>query len=304
MVGRLHADVFHQPKYMLSHVDLRVRLTRSKDVFSLMSVADANGRHCRDIDDGGYGLDYSEDIIPDNDNVSNEAQPITGGQSQGIAAQEPKRKKAKSRPASASEGRAYLGRLLIRIGPQEKANARYPITKTVIRVFSMATGSFSFQEDNLFVDRIPNKMVISFVLAEAYNGSYGLNPFHFQHLSLNFLALYHQGQQIPSKGLRPDFAGGQFVRSYMTLFNATNTAWNDVTSGITLRDYAGGTTLFCFDLTPSLADAVDAVEVQKAGPIRLEAQFAAGLPSPMNVIIYAEFDSQLKITRAREVLTG
>ncbi|KAL8588388.1 hypothetical protein ACOMHN_028695 [Nucella lapillus] len=58
---------------------------------------------CRDIDDGGYGLDYSEDIIPDNDNVSNEAQPITGGQSQGIAAQEPKRKKAKSRPASASE---------------------------------------------------------------------------------------------------------------------------------------------------------------------------------------------------------
>ncbi|KAL8598635.1 hypothetical protein ACOMHN_013518 [Nucella lapillus] len=59
---------------------------------------------CRDIDDGGYGLDYSEDIIPDDDNVSNEAQPITGGQSQGIAAQEPKRKKAKSRPASASEG--------------------------------------------------------------------------------------------------------------------------------------------------------------------------------------------------------
>ncbi|KAL8600942.1 hypothetical protein ACOMHN_030599 [Nucella lapillus] len=43
-------------------------------------------------------------LSPDNDNVSNEAQPITGGQSQGIAAQEPKRKKAKSRPASASEG--------------------------------------------------------------------------------------------------------------------------------------------------------------------------------------------------------
>ncbi|KAL8605804.1 hypothetical protein ACOMHN_066524 [Nucella lapillus] len=42
-------------------------------------------------------------LSPDNDNVSNEAQPITGGQSQGIAAQEPKRKKAKSRPASASE---------------------------------------------------------------------------------------------------------------------------------------------------------------------------------------------------------
>ncbi|KAL8595722.1 hypothetical protein ACOMHN_012142 [Nucella lapillus] len=63
---------------------------------------------CRDIDDGGYGLDYSEDIIPDNDNVSNEAQPITGGQSQGIAAQEPKRKKAKSRPASASEGQLEL----------------------------------------------------------------------------------------------------------------------------------------------------------------------------------------------------
>ncbi|KAL8579727.1 hypothetical protein ACOMHN_064581 [Nucella lapillus] len=75
-----------------------------------MQLLNALANEVRDIDDGGYGLDYSEDIIPDNDNVSNEAQPITGGQSQGIAAQEPKRKKAKSRPASASEAYTFRDR--------------------------------------------------------------------------------------------------------------------------------------------------------------------------------------------------
>lgn len=43
-------------------------------------------------------------LSPDNGNISKEASTSTGGQSQDIIAQEPKRKKAKSRPADASEG--------------------------------------------------------------------------------------------------------------------------------------------------------------------------------------------------------
>jgi hypothetical protein len=37
LMGRLHADIFFQERYLLNNVDLKVRLTRSKDSFCLMS---------------------------------------------------------------------------------------------------------------------------------------------------------------------------------------------------------------------------------------------------------------------------
>nr|KAG5685265.1 hypothetical protein BaRGS_008923 [Batillaria attramentaria] len=40
MIGRVHADLFSQEKFLLNGVDLRMRLTRSKDAFSLMAVED------------------------------------------------------------------------------------------------------------------------------------------------------------------------------------------------------------------------------------------------------------------------
>ena len=39
-IGRLHADIFFQVRYMLNDVDVKIKLVRSKDVFCVMSAAD------------------------------------------------------------------------------------------------------------------------------------------------------------------------------------------------------------------------------------------------------------------------
>jgi hypothetical protein len=39
MMGKLHLDVFCQDKYLLNHVDLKIKLRRNRDAFAL--VADA-----------------------------------------------------------------------------------------------------------------------------------------------------------------------------------------------------------------------------------------------------------------------
>lgn len=36
MIGRLHSDLFFQPKYLLNEVNVKLRLTRSRDTFALM----------------------------------------------------------------------------------------------------------------------------------------------------------------------------------------------------------------------------------------------------------------------------
>lgn len=40
MIGRLHSDIFFQERYMLNEVTARIKLTRSKDAFCLMSNGD------------------------------------------------------------------------------------------------------------------------------------------------------------------------------------------------------------------------------------------------------------------------
>jgi len=40
MMGRLHADIFFQDRYMLNEVSVKIKLVRSKDVFCVMSQAD------------------------------------------------------------------------------------------------------------------------------------------------------------------------------------------------------------------------------------------------------------------------
>ena len=40
MMGKLHLDLFCQEKYLLNHVNLKIKLRRSRDVFALMADAD------------------------------------------------------------------------------------------------------------------------------------------------------------------------------------------------------------------------------------------------------------------------
>ena len=39
MIGRIHADMFFQSRYLLNEVDVKIKLTRSRDEFCTMSAA-------------------------------------------------------------------------------------------------------------------------------------------------------------------------------------------------------------------------------------------------------------------------
>ena len=40
MMRKIHLDLFCQEKYLLNHVNLKIKLRRSRDVFALMADAD------------------------------------------------------------------------------------------------------------------------------------------------------------------------------------------------------------------------------------------------------------------------
>ena len=260
MVGRLHSDLFHQSKFLLNHLDVRVKLTRSKDPFVL-----------------------HEHVTAGNEPVGYKLQLVDAGLFV---------RKVTVNPAIVLAHEKTL----------MQHNAKYPLTKTVMRIYTAPAGSMNFSVDNMFLDHLPTRLVLGFVKAKTYNGDYTENPFLFLNCHVTSLCLHHQGKQIPSRGLQPNFTAHQYTRSYMTLFNATNTAWSDASCGVSWSDYPAGYTLWCFDLTNSLSHAPEATEVTRAGPLRFECKFEKALEEAHNLIVYAEFQSHIQISRSREVL--
>jgi hypothetical protein len=68
---------------------------------------------------------------------------------------------------------------------KKTTNAKYPFTRTEVRLISIAAGSLSFNYNNLFNGLRLIRVVIGFVDSEAAAGSYALNPFNFQPKSDN-----------------------------------------------------------------------------------------------------------------------
>ena len=63
----------------------------------------------------------------------------------------------------------------------KQATAKYPIRRVDCKVLSIPGGFPTFTPDNIFLSQIPKRIVLGLVDTEAYNGSYGTNPFDFKH---------------------------------------------------------------------------------------------------------------------------
>ena len=184
----------------------------------------------------------------------------------------------------------------------QNTTVKYPIKRVVTKVFSAPQGNMNVVQENLFLNQRPNRLVIGLVASKAFNGDFSLSPFEFRHFNVNSLALFLDGQQIPSKPFTPDFTNKTYARSYMSLFTGTGSAWKDQGNMISYDDYQAGYTLWAIDLTPSLLDG-DVTELNRAGNLRLELGFAKPLPEPVHIVVLGELDGMIEVDRSRQVLT-
>ena len=182
--------------------------------------------------------------------------------------------------------------------------AKYPVRRTEVKVVSVPSGSFDISKDNVFNGQIPDRLVITMVDSDAYNGSYTRSPYNFKHNNLRYLGVFANGNQVPQKPLQLKFSeeGGQgFIMGYQSLFTGSGIMYGDHGNQISREDYANGYTLYCFNLTPDLSSGEN-FNLIKQGNLRIEVQFASALQQTVNLIVYAEFDSVLEIDQSRNIL--
>ncbi|XP_044860314.1 uncharacterized protein F54H12.2-like [Mauremys mutica] len=175
-------------------------------------------------------------------------------------------------------------------------NAKYSVGRVGMKVFSIPAGSRVSNQENLFLGQLPKMLVLGFVDNDAFRRSYAKNPFHFKHYNINFVALYVDGEQIPTKPLQPDFEAGHCVREYMNLVQTAGKHMKDRSLLIDREEFAQGYTSFAFDLSPD-QECANHYSLIKTGNLRAEIRFGKALTVTVNMIVYGVFDYVIEIIR-------
>ncbi|XP_039315427.1 uncharacterized protein F54H12.2-like [Solenopsis invicta] len=186
-----------------------------------------------------------------------------------------------------------------------KTTAKYPLTRVEVKTFTIHSGLVGESLDNVILGQLPKRIIVGFVDNKAFNGDRKLNPFNFKNYGINFLSLYADGMQIPSRPLQPSFKKDEplYIEAYHTLFSGTGIHFLNEGNSISRDDYSNGYCLFAFDLTPDLsANCAGHWNLVKHGSLRLEVRFEKALTATVNCIVYAEFDNVLEIDSSRQVI--
>ena len=180
---------------------------------------------------------------------------------------------------------------------------KMPIRRVEVKTFTIPTGQRSKIEDHLFQGQLPKRIILGMEKNSDMNGNAETNPFDFQHFFLTKLEVSLDGKTQHNMPFHPNFALGQCLRSYMSLFQATGSLGMNRSMGLKLHDYRHGYTLWGIDLTADQGSEEGQLHPIKTGNLRIELQFGAALAEAINVIVYAEFDNQIEINGFREIIT-
>jgi len=251
MMGRLHADIFFQDRYIINEVGIKIKLVRSKDLFCLMGACKVKILHA--------------------------AMFV---------------RKVKLMPSV----------FLAHAKTLERGTAKYPIRRVVCKSFAVPQNYLDVSHEKLFSGQLPTRIVIGLVSNRAFNGHAGSNPFNFQHFNLSEIGLYLDGQQQHAvRPIQPDYAHGQYIRAYNSLFVGTGKIYKDEGLYITREDYGNGYALYAFDLTADLGED-DHFSLVRQGSVRLALKFSQALAATITVVAYAEFENVIEVDRDRNVV--
>ena len=185
--------------------------------------------------------------------------------------------------------------------------AKYPLLKTELKNYSLPKDSTDKTFEDVFNGKIPSKVVVGFVLDEAYHGSRTKNPYNFKHHDVSFICIYQNGVPVPGRAFQPKFnglngEGAECADCYEALFSFAGKSKLGTSIDISRDDFSNGYAFFVFNLEQLLSVHNNYLPLYKNGNIRLEIKFKNKIQQTIQVLVYAQFPYILKIDKNRTVM--
>ena len=183
----------------------------------------------------------------------------------------------------------------------EKATAKYPIRRVLMKTFSINKGVGSHNENVILCGRLPNRVVFGLLDDETFNGSITKNCYNFQNFAVTEVAVLANNSHVPESPLKLDFDTIQYTNAYYSLFTGIDKAPLDCGNDISLGEYPNGYTLYAFDLTPDMCQG-DHLNIQRSGSLDIGFTFKTVPASNLICVVYMEFDNLIEVCKNRTVM--
>ena len=162
----------------------------------------------------------------------------------------------------------------------KSVNAKYPFTKTEVKHIVIAAGTVNFDQDQLFQNIRPNRVVFEFINALGAAGDNTKNPFNFQHFNVNQIGLFVDNIPISGNVMRLNVnatSDRTIIPAFNNMFAVTDKWLQDSGIQISRSEFAARYAMYCFEIEPNFGDDGTYLHLLKQGSVHLEVQFSSAL---------------------------
>lgn len=262
MIGKLHSELFHQDRYLLSGVEVKVKLTLGKPGFFFMSGAKKEDNKTP-VDNDTYKLKITD------------AKMYVPYVHLTEKAKEDIENELKKKPAV------------------------YPIQRIVSKVIPINAQTEEHPLENISKGQLPNKILASLVRTKAKQQDITQSPFFFGTYKVKKIELNVDGMPYSKRALTPDPDKWAYAKTYMNVFESLNYTEEGANTPVISRDDFGtGFAIYPFNLNPGCAS--DPGMLKKSGNVSLFLEFEETVDvTDLQLVVMCIYDNCIKIDKDR-----
>ena len=179
-----------------------------------------------------------------------------------------------------------------------KQVVKYPVVRDQIRSFTFNGATTVWTPDNLFLNRVPQRMIVGILDSTAFNGAKEKYPFAFQSKGVTSIRQFIEGEEYPYVTL--EFAGNNTLKDlegYRHFLDAAGSVDKHREFMVKPDDWGHNKncTLYMWNNVPSGDADGPKLNPKQTGNVRLEIKFRAALNANITILVWGEFESVIYI---------
>ena len=181
-----------------------------------------------------------------------------------------------------------------------KTIVHYPVLKSDIRTFCIHQGSHRWEEDNVFLGRVPDDVVLVFMTNNVYSGNVERHTFSYERHNLQSIVQTIDGEAYPYKTWTLYSAmGNEYTHDYEgyeRLLTAMGVMHSNRTPMILPHEWGhvGSSTIFYFNNRSSGVNRFTR-HPRKFGKVRYTAEFQGRTAYNITVLVYSRMEQDVRI---------
>jgi len=188
-----------------------------------------------------------------------------------------------------------------------RGTAKYPITHTDIKHFTVAKGQYDIVLPNAIQGNLPRRSFIFFVDNAAMNGARSQDPYKFLNCKVTELHMDVDGRSYPTIPYKTDFTNKKYHKAYLDFLRVLDQNIPEPFLEITYEKYGEAPVFvipFCPDLSSSCGFGGHVSPIHTNKHVTLKVVFEEGLPQVTSVLMYNEYDDIVEFDAERNCVSA